>query len=257
MVLPAELRELSGMVAVDDHTLACVQDELGVVFFASLLPDQPIRRERFGTAGDYEAIAATPDAMWVLRSDGTLHRLLAREGGLEVAKVYRVPFGGEFEGLCYDARKRRLLVLPKGPVDGKRRELKRRRILGFDLERMTPIEKPVLTLKVDEIEEQIEKDDLPAPRRTTKKGKKRVELRLMGSELLVLPSGDLLLLSPKDHLLIRLDDDGRVVATAELDPDSLPQPESMALMPDGRLLVGTEGRAGNASIVVVPIPQTP
>jgi len=255
MRLPAELRELSGMVAIDDKTLACVQDELGYVFFVPLGADGSMRRERFGGAGDYEGIAVTPEATWVLRSDGTLHRLERTDGKLKIAKVFKMPFEGEFEGLCFDAANKRLLVLPKGPVDGKRRERARRRILGFDLTKMKPMPKPALTLKVEKLEERIGKKDMPAPRRTTKKGNQRVELHLHASELLVMKDGDLLLLSPKDHLLLRLSHKGKVLATRTLDPLVLPQPESMAMLPDGRLLVGTEGRGGAASIMVVDVPE--
>jgi uncharacterized protein YjiK len=168
-----------------------------------------------------------------------------------------MPFKGEFEGLCFDAARQRLLVLPKGPIDGKRREKSRRRILGFDLVNMVPMEKPVMTLKVEKVEEQIEDRDLYAPRRTTKKGNLRVDIRLLGSELLVLPGGDILLLSPKDGLLVRVNQDGDVVATSEIDTELLPQPESMALLPDGRLLIGSEGRGGLALIAVVDLPEQP
>ncbi|MCA8974491.1 MAG: hypothetical protein KDC98_07200, partial [Planctomycetes bacterium] len=34
--LPELLREVSGIVAVDDHTLACIQDEAGVVCFVDV-----------------------------------------------------------------------------------------------------------------------------------------------------------------------------------------------------------------------------
>lgn len=253
--LPAELRELSGMVAVDANTLACVQDELGSVFFVDIAARRPLRTVPFGRRGDYEGIAATPDALWVLRSDGTLLCLVAEESRLAIRATYKLPFEGEFEGLCYDAARQRLLVLPKGPVDGKRREKARRRILGFDLTTMAPMPKAVMTLKVEEIEQQIEARELAAPRRTTKKGNRRVQLRLHGSELLVLPDGDLLLLSPKDRLLVRLDEKGEVVATSEVDTELLPQPESMALLPDGRLLIGSEGGRQMALIAVVELPR--
>ena len=59
---------------------------------------------------------------------------------------------------------------------------------------------------------------------------------------MALPGGDLLVLSPKDRLLLRIDRDGDVVATGGLDMELLPQPEAMTLLPDGRLLIGSEGR---------------
>tara|TARA_R110002072_G_scaffold139249_2_gene282726 strand:+ start:17439 stop:18395 length:957 start_codon:yes stop_codon:yes gene_type:complete len=255
ITLPPSLLELSGMVAFDKDTLACVQDELGVVFLVDLNGKKPVRSVPFGKKGDYEGIAVSDGTIWVLRSDGTLKQLAWKGDRLKVKHSYKLPFDGEFEGLCADAKGEHLLVLPKGPVDGKRREKARRRILGFHLLLRTSLPKPVMTLKVDEIEKQIEARDLPAPRRTTAKGKRKVELRLYGSELLALPGGDLLMLAPKDRLLLRIDPDGNVVATQALDMDLLPQPEAMALLPDGRLLIGSEGRDLPARIAVVPIPK--
>ena len=253
--LPEELRELSGMVMVEQGLLACVQDELGGVFFVDLSGARPTRGEAFGAAGDYEGIASTPDGLWVLRSDGALLRLTAGAHNLSVRDTYMMPFEGEFEGLCFDARANRLLVLPKGAIEGRRRERHRRRILGFDLAKMAPLSEPILTLKVDDVEEQIGELGLDAPRHKTKKGKQRVKLSLLGSELLVLPGGDLLLLLSKDQMLLRVDAKGDVVATTLLDAELLAQPESMALMPDGRLLVGSEGRQRSALVAVVEIPK--
>ena len=253
--LPTSLHELSGMVALDADTPACVQDESGIVYLVDLRGEKPLRSVSFGKDGDYEGIAAVGDVLWVLRSDGKLYRLIWEDGRLKVDQTYKLPLQGEFEGLCYDAAHSQLLVLPKGPVDGKRREQERRHILSFDLQRQVAVDKPFLTLKVDEIEQQIEARSLPAPSRTTAKGNRRVELQLYGSELLVLANGDLLLLSPKDHLLLRLDRSGNVVATMELDMERLPQPEAMALLPNGQLLVGSEGRDGPAKILVVAIPR--
>lgn len=255
MKLPPSLSELSGMVALDEHTLACVQDELGVVFIVDLQGKKPIRSVSFGKDGDYEGIAAIGDALWVLRSDGALQELALDGGRLVSRHTYKLPFEGEFEGLCVDAAGEHLLVLPKGPVDGKRREKKRRRILAFHLLLRTGLKQPVMTLKVNDIEAQIEERDLPGPRRTTAKGNRKVDLGLRGSELLALPGGDLLMLSPKDRLLLRLNGDGDVVATCELDMNLLPQPEAMALLPDGRLLIGSEGHGRPACIAVVAIPQ--
>ena len=255
MRLPRSLHELSGMTAVDANTLACVQDELGIVFFVDLSGQQPVRPVPFGKKGDYEGIALAAGSIWILRSDGKLQKLTFDGQNLRVEKSIKVPFDGEFEGLCFDPASEQLLVLPKGPVEGKRREKIRRRVLACDAFQGTVLSKPFLTLRVDKIEEQIEELDLAAPRRTTSKGNIRVDLKLLSSELLVLPDGDLLLLSPKDHLLLRLDRSGDVVATQDLDMELLPQPEAMALLPDGRLLIGSEGRGRSALIAVVAIPE--
>lgn len=253
--LSAALSELSGMVAIDAQTLACVQDELGAVFLVDLAGKRPTRMVPFGKSGDYEGIAGAGKGLFVLRSDGRLHELRWRGSELIEHQAFELPVAGEFEGLCLDATAEQLLVLPKGPVAGKDKEKKRRRVLAFHLLLRAFLPEPVVTLKIADLEEQIEARNLAGPRRTTDKGKVKVELELDATELLSLPGGDLLVLSPKDRLLLRVDRKGDVVATRGLDLDLLPQPEAMALLPDGRLLLGSEGRGGPARVAVVPIPE--
>jgi hypothetical protein len=256
LALPAALHEVSGIVAVDERTLACVQDEAGVVFFVDLLGERPLRALPFGPPGDHEGIACAGGELWVLRSDGRLLRLAAAGDRLQVIAGWQLPAAAEYEGLCHDGDRRRLLLLPKGAANGKRRERELRRIFAFDLERLEVVVTPVLTLDLDEIERQAAARGLALPTRTTAKGKERSALRLLGSEIAVVPgSADLLLLSAADHLLARFDAAGNLVATRLFDEVLLPQPEALAFLPDGRLLVASEGKDGAAVVVVVELPR--
>ena len=234
IVLPVELREISGMAVVDANTLACVQDEAGGVFFLDLRGFEPLRVAMFGPVGDYEAIAVVGDAFWVLRSDGALLRLARRGDGLAIAASFRMPSGCEYEGLCHDVRWRRLLVLPKGPITSKKRERRLRRVLAFDLDTETVAADPVLTIDLRQHQEL---------------GK------LMGTELVQLPDSDeLLVLAAAQHLVVRVGPDGGVRGQRSLSPDELPQAEAMACLPDGRLLIASEGVAGRALLLVVAVP---
>src|SRR5262245_58202966 len=75
MALPPQLREVSAIVAVDERTVACVQDEVGALFFVDLRGELPLRMAPFAERGDYEGLARVGDDFWVLRSDGFLMRL--------------------------------------------------------------------------------------------------------------------------------------------------------------------------------------
>lgn len=252
LVLPPSLHEVSGIVAVDDHTIACVQDEVGAIFFVDLRGVEDARVASFGPSGDYEGIAFTGAEYWVLRSDGLLLRLSTRDNAFEIVESHRLRKDCEYEGLCYDAANERLLVVTKGPVSDKKRERHRRRVFAFDLRRNQLVSAPVLTFRRDDLIKQAKEQALALPTRITAKGKERIDLELRGSEIVTVPGGsELLLLSGPDGVLLRVSADGKLVGTTLLDGDVLPQPEAMTFLPDGRLVVASEGQNGPAVMVVV------
>lgn len=52
--LPHELKEISALTDLDADTVACVQDEKGIVFDVDVRTGKVVRRRRFGPHGDYE-----------------------------------------------------------------------------------------------------------------------------------------------------------------------------------------------------------
>jgi hypothetical protein len=211
-----------------------------------------VRTLPFGPPGDYEGVACTGTDYWVLRSDGALLRLTPAGERLTIAATHRLPADCEYEGLCHDSAKHRLLILPKRAISDGKRERGLRRVFAFDLRGDVVVASPVLTLNVDTLVDEAQARGMQVPTKTTKKGKERAVLKLFGSELLAVPgTGELLVLSAADHLLLRVGSDGALLGTCALDPDALPQPEAMTLLADGRLLVASEGVDGPATICVV------
>jgi hypothetical protein len=256
LALPASLREVSAVVAVDADTVACVQDEVGALFFVDLTGARPMRTVPFGPAGDYEGLARAGDAWWVLRSDGLLLRLRpARGGGLEVGATLQLPAGhGNYEGLCHDPVSGCLLALPKDRPEGDKSERDLRPVFAVDVATFALRPEPSLTLSVRALVAQAEAQGLQLPVRTTPKGRERVDFKLLGSEILVAPqSGDLWLLSAVDRVLVRVDRAGSLLAVQRLPADQHPQPEGMTWLSDGRLLVADEGAGGPATLRVVAL----
>lgn len=252
-MLPPALHEVSAIVAVDERTLACVQDEAGALFFVDLLGERPPRAVVFGEPGDYEGLARVGDDWWVLRSDGALLRLGGGDRELHVVATFRLQTGHrDFEGLCHDAANGCLLVLPKDRAGTGKAARHRRVVHAFDLRTLKLREAPALEFDLQDLVEQAEAKGITLPKRTTPKGKVRADVGLLGSELLVVPGAtDLLLLSAVDNLLLRIDRRGEPVAAWLLDPELLPQPEGLAVLPDGRLLVASEGAKGSPVVRVV------
>ena len=253
--LPKVLREVSGVVAIDGERLLCVQDEVGALFTVSLVADA-VRSEPFGPKGDYEGLARVGTTPWVLRSDGVLLELASVPEGWQVARTVRLPERfADWEGLCWDEAGARLLVMPKDRVTDDKELRDQRPVFAVDPVRAELLPEPVLVLRRKALIAAAAAGGLALPTRTTDKGRERVELELACSELCVVPGKrELLVLSAVDHLLLRVDFEGCLLATRRLDPELLPQPEGMTFLPDGRLVVASEGRPGRGRLVVAALP---
>ena len=256
LVLPPELREVSAIAALDERTLACLQDEVGALYVIDLLGEHPPRVTVFGEPGDYEGLARVGEDFWVLRSDGLLLRLSSRAGRLELAGSHRLPTAhDDWEGLCYDAGHGVLLLLPKDRAGQGKEERDQRFVFALDPSSGALQPRPLLQLEVQSLVEQAEAQGFRLPTKTSAKGKTRSSLKLLGSEILAVPeSDDLLLLAATDRALVRVDRAGRLVGLRLFDEEDLPQPEGMSWLPDGRLLVASEGkdRPGVVRVVTPP-----
>ena len=112
--LPATLYELSGITEIDASTIACVQDEHGIVFIYDLNKNETIRTIYFGSGGDYEDIARVDNTLYVLRSDEAMAEIKNFNDKNFIRKAYPVNIPGkDCEGLCYDKKNNRLLLLPR------------------------------------------------------------------------------------------------------------------------------------------------
>jgi uncharacterized protein YjiK len=245
--LPHALREVSGIVALDAHTVACVQDEKGRLFFVDMSRGQVEQRVRFGPDGDYEGLAQQGDGYWALRSDGELLQLRPDGGGgLVVARRVRVQAAhAEFEGLCWDPRSGLLLVAPKSrPEDG---DVELRPLYAVDPATGATQAQPFLTLDRGRVLAAARRLGVKLPIETDHRGRSRPTLRLHWSEVAVDPrSGNLWLLSGVDRAVVVVDRAGAVLGLHVFAADELPQPEGITFLPDGELVLASEAAGGTA-----------
>jgi len=235
--LPDELVEISALTAIDDRTVACVQDEVGVVFFVDVREGRVVRQLPFGRDGDYEGLASVGDALWVLRSDGRLIELAMR--GDQLVPQQRSKLGlknREFEGLGYDPIDRLLLVAQKERSKGSKSERAERVVHRFDPvsgERRKP---PALDTTVDRIV--ADADEAGIELRDSR-------LKARFSSVAVHPtSGHLYLLSAADEAVLVFTREGRLCAAHLLDAQQMPQPEGMTFLPGGDMVIASEGGEG-------------
>jgi hypothetical protein len=249
--LPPTLQEISGLTAISDFEVACVQDEDGIVFVYDLQQQMLTRQVHFGPPGDYEGVARVESRVYVLRSDGTLYELESLEDPPRVrTQALGLPTSNN-EGLCYDEAERRLLIAPKSRM-GKSRELKDARpIYAYDLGRAELQTDPVVMIDVDAIYEFADTHGLPVPEKQKKRGGgTRPMLRFMPSSVAVHPiTHELFVLSAMDHILATFDRKGQVTGYVVLDSGIFRQPEGITFLRNGDMIVSNEGAGRDATLL--------
>lgn len=232
--LPAELEEASGIAVLSDGWICCVQDEDGILFTYGLESRRIGRTVRFAGAGDYEDLAVVGPTVFVLRSDGLLFEVRDPWGTLAV-ETHDLPIPYEnVEGLGYDAGNHRLLLAPKERA-GKGREGKDVRVVfAYDLALRKMLPDPVLTIDLKDLRE----------------GAKASLPRFLPSAVAVDPlTGAVFLLSAIEPAVLHLED-GLISGFAVLDPDLFRQPEGIAFLPSGDLLIVNEAAGRRPTLLL-------
>jgi uncharacterized protein YjiK len=248
-ILPVTLREISGITVLDASTVACVQDENGIVFIYDIVKSEITKMITFGRDGDYEGITLVNDTLYILRSDGTLLKIKNSESSsfASITDLNGIKAENN-EGLCYDYKTHWLLIAPKeknlkGP-GFKENHL----IYGFDLLRDSMLKKPVLKIDLADVTRYIEKNNVAALKKANKKGKKdkknTQEFDFKPSEISVHPiTGKIFILSGEALMLFVFDRNGTIEFAEKLDPLIFTMPEGLAFFENGDMLISNE--AGN------------
>jgi hypothetical protein len=242
-VLPNALQEVSGITEIDSNTIACVQDEHGVLFIYDLSKEQVKNHYPFFYNGDYEGIARAGKSIYILRSDGVLFGISNYESA--ASKMESFPTGipaKDNEGLCYDRKMNRILIAPKSG-SGKEAENKNHRyIYSFDLKSKKLTEKPVFDFDLKVIEKFAMKHNMKVPMKDGKKGgKKEPDLELRPSAIGIHPiSNKLYVLSGMERLLFVFDMAGKIEYIEKLERELFVQPEGITFLNNGDLLISND-----------------
>ncbi|MEZ4739986.1 MAG: hypothetical protein R2818_11675 [Flavobacteriales bacterium] len=256
IILPDTLHEVSGLTDIDPHTIACVQDENGVVFFYDLETRTIARQFQFHLDGDYEGITRIGDVIYILRSDGTVYcvenyrdpdfRLHTYTTGIPAA---------DNEGLCHDPVNDRLLIACKSKL-GKGPEFKdKRAIYGFDLKTKKLSKQPVFEFDVQKMREFAEQRKIDLPTRTKGKngGTEEPILKFKASAIGMHPiRNHLYVLSAADHLFFIFDLDGKLLYMEPLDAKLFNKAEGITFMENGDMLITNEGQDQKPTLLRFP-----
>lgn len=221
--LPALLREVSGIAMAGPHSVYCVQDELGAVFEYDLQTDAITRVLRFTDVGDFEGVAAHGDRITVLRSDGKLFTLDRKSGALLRERQLAVP-SLNYEGLFALPDGSLLLASKEAPVVG-----------HGDL-------RPIHLVKGDAVSvyRELNTSDVSATFAKQWPALAKGPVRFSPSAVAVhLHTGQLFVLSADERLLAIYGDSlQRVIPLPAAD---FYKPEGLAFLPNGDLLISSEG----------------
>jgi uncharacterized protein YjiK len=241
--LQLEMKEISGLIwdGAINQFLAH-NDELGKIFYLDRDSKQILKQVSFGSTGDYEDIALVGSVPYVLKSDGTIFRILVDSAGgrtaqaTELAKL-EVEGSVDFETMYYDTTRRALILICKNcKMDNKATVSAFAYYVdstGFDT-------KPVFSINAAKV-------DSMAPKETSKlqPSAARIHPRL----------NKLFIISSAANLLVVADTDGNVESVHRLTPKMFPQPEGLTFNKTGDMYISNEGVTGHATILRFPFVQ--
>jgi len=252
MVLPSVLHEISGITTINDQTVACVQDEKGVVFMYDLIKKQLVNELPFGDDGDYEGIAIHNQDIYVLRSDGNIFELKGYPGTPLQARQYITGIPAkDNEGLCFDGEQGRLLIGSKSKI-GKGPEFKdQRHIYSFELKAGKLSSNPAYVFDTKVINNLAKEKQLRLTEKKKKDGTvKKPEIAFRISALAIHPvTGQLYLLSADDHMLFVIEPDGKITEMVVLDSQMFNKAEGITFLSNGDMLISNEGQHKKPSLL--------
>jgi len=243
LVLPEILREVSGLTDIDESTVACIQDEQGILFIYDIVNNKIKHQHNFHIDGDYEGITMVNNSMYILRSDGVI--LEISDYRAKDFKVQNYATGipaNNNEGLCYDADNNRLLIASKSKI-GKGPEHKDKRyIYAFDLKTKKLRENPVFSFDVVAIKNFAQENKVGLPEKSRKNGTVPV-LKFFPSAIAIHPvTKNLYLLSAADHMLFIFKPDGKIHHIEMLDQKIFNKAEGITFFSNGDMLISNEGQ---------------
>lgn len=254
--MPASLEEISGISWTGKGTLACIQDENGIVYCYSLEEEKVVSEVKFGKDGDYEDISVVKNTAYVLKSNGHIFRVKNFKNDEIKVKRYKTLLSNknDAEGMVYDSSQNRLLIACKGSpsIEKENPHKGYRAVYSFDLETNQLLEEPVYLNDLHKIDSYKDQDNF-----TQFSSKLSKILGITDPYGNFRPSGiaihpltdEIYMISSVGKLLIVLDRDGYILGVQALDPNLFRQPEGICFSPEGDLYISNEGRGGKGYVL--------
>jgi hypothetical protein len=251
IILPGILHEISGITVIDSSSVACIQDENGIVFIYDLKIDEIKKQISFHTNGDYEGIALADKTIYILRSDGVLFKISDyTSSGFTKENFHTGIPANDNEGLCYDQKADRLLIAPKSNIGEGSEYEDKRAIYGFGMNSGTLTKKPVIDFDLSSIKKFALDNNVIKPKKNKKKAAGEPDIRFRPSAIGIHPvTNKLYVLSGIEHMLFVFDMNGNIEYMEKLDPEVFNQPEGITFFKNGDMLISNEGQNKYATLL--------
>lgn len=235
-LLPKSLGEISGIATLSDGRIVAHDDERARVVVID--PERGVVRKEFvvghrGVKGDFEGITVSPDAIYLMTSNGLIYAFKEGADGAEVPYSRfdtRLGKECEFEGIVFDGAQHSLVL----PCKHAKQKGVKRDVVMFRV--ALPLSKHLqITRSAIHIEQFRGTHDWKA---------------LHPSDITIDPTtGNYVLVASLEQALLEITPDGRVVFAEPL-PGRHPQAEGVAFSRDGDLIVSDEANGGPATIAL-------
>lgn len=245
--LPPILTEISGLTDADDHHIACVQDELGIIFFYNLNTRTIDREISFDEPGDYEGLTRVGNSWYILRSDGRLSFVDEKK---KVSSVQLPLITANNEGLCYDPFQKRLLLAAKSkPIN---HDLSNKRLIyAYDLTTGNLSEKPAYSLDLQVMTAMLDQFKIGHLKSQTTPGGKQKPFNFRPSSLAVHPvSKHIYIISAMDKLLVVIDRKGKILDMRSLEHEIFTKPEGITFFSNGDMVITNEAAGRQPSLIL-------
>lgn len=233
--LPGVLQEISGLAITADGRLFAHNDERANIYQIDPTTGDVVKAFSvgvLGAPGDFEGIAISGERFFLITSAGDLLEFREGEAGSTVRyRVHRLNLGMvcEMEGLAVDPSRGTLLLPCKTPrADRLKDHLV---VFSLNLDSMELDPAPRVAIPLEELDSRGLGD------------------KFHPSAIEVHPeTGSLILVAAREEAMVELSPDGEILATEELKRKKHPQPEGLAFLPDGSLVLADEGQGNRGTI---------
>lgn len=236
--LPEALDEISGVAWLENNTVACIQDEDGIIFLYDLEQNEIIKQIPFGPSGDYEGIAVNGEDAYVMRSDGKVFEVARfRESEKPITTSFQTGFTAKnnMETIAMDPTSNSLVVAPKDRDRGD--NFKGLYKIALDSKQTASVPTVKINLKDTKFKQYLHK---------------KVYRTFSPSDVAIHPeTGDFYVLEGTNPKLVILKPDGAIAKVIRLDKGDFPQPEGITFSPEGALYISNEAGSGRATILEV------
>jgi hypothetical protein len=245
--LKNRLQEISGLSFSNKHTIACIQDEDGEIFFFDVKKEEVTSKVKFAKDADYEGVEFVGKLAYAVKMNGTLYEIENIGKKNQDVTKYETVLNpdNDVEGLAYDAKENRLLLACKGKAGDGKRFKNKKAIYQFDLVKKKLDPHPAFLISQDSIRQDLKGNKMRDAYAdfveffSPKKG----SISFQPSGISVHPiTGNIFVISATANLLVVMNREGKTLYMEKLPGKLFKQPEGITFSQNGDLFIANEGQ---------------